>query len=412
MLPFVVALGIGLLVGLERERRKGEGPARAVAGIRTFALTALLGALARQVGGELGLLAAAVFAGALIAIGYQRSPRHDPGITTEVAQFVTLLLGALATHDARLAAGLAVLVAGLLAMRTRLHRLATRVITSQELHDGLLLAAAALVVLPLLPDRDYGPSGALNPYALWRLVVLILAIGIGGHVAARVVGPRYGLPLAGLASGFVSSAATHAAMGVRAQADARLRMPAAAGATLSSVATVVQMGIVLAAVSSEALAATSWPLACAGVAALAAGVVLTVAAGRSREAADVREATDVTVGHAFSPSTALVLGLTLGVVTAGLAALQAWLGPRGLLAGAFLAGFADAHAVAISTATLVARGDLDAGAAVVPILIGFTSNSAMKVVAARLAGGWPFVLLVAPGVVLIAAAAWAGMLVR
>jgi len=405
MLSFAVALGIGLLIGLERERRKGHGETRAIAGIRTFALTALLGALAEELGGGLGLAVAALFVGGLIAIGYLRAPRRDPGVTTEVALFITLLLGALANDDARLAAGVGVLVALLLALRGRLHRLATEVITAKELHDGLLLAAAALVVLPLLPDQDYGPSGVLNPHALWRLVVLILAIGIGGHLAARIVGPRFGLPLTGLASGFVSSAATHAAMGGRARADARLMRPAVAGATLSSVATVVQMAILLAAVSPATLGAMRWPLACAGFVALACGVGFTVAAGATREGGEM------TVGHAFSPTAALVLGLTLGLATAGLAALRAWLGARGLLAGALLGGVADAHAVAISTATLVARGGLGPDAAVVPILLGFTSNSVMKLVAARVGGGWPFVWRTAPGCVLIAVAAWAGMLV-
>src|SRR5260221_8398453 len=106
-----VALGIGLLVGLERERRKGRGPSRGAAGVRTFALTSVAGALALQVGGELVLATAALFTGALAALAYRRSAAADPGLTTEMALLTTLLLGALAVREPALAARAAVLVA-------------------------------------------------------------------------------------------------------------------------------------------------------------------------------------------------------------------------------------------------------------------------------------------------------------
>jgi uncharacterized membrane protein (DUF4010 family) len=404
ILGFAAALGIGLLIGVERERRKGTGPHRAPAGVRTFALTALLGAVAASVGALPGLLLVGAFLAVLIALGFRRAAPDDPGLTTEVALFLTLLLGALATESAGLASALGVLVAMLLAMRTRLHRFATTVLSADELHDALLLAAAALVVLPLLPDRGLGPYGAVNLHTLWRLVVLILAIGMLGHVGTRVLGPRYGLPLAGLAAGFVSSVATISAMGQRASRDPRLLTPAVAGGALSSVATVVQMVVVLLVVYPPAVLAMAGPLAAAGAVAVLYGAWFTFQARRMPR-------TDVQVGHAFHPGTAIALAASLGVVMAGVPALREWLGPRGVWAGALLAGFADTHAVAVSLAALARTGTLRIDETVVPILLGFSSNSVMKILAARVSGSRAFVLRLAPGVVLIAAAAWVGLVV-
>jgi len=403
ILAFAVALGVGLLIGLERERRKGSGPTRGPAGVRTFALTALLGAVAASLGGLPAILLAGAFVAALGALGYQRGDTDDPGLTTEIALLLTLLLGALATESPPLAAALGVIVAIVLAMRTRLHRFATTIVTADELHDGLLLAAAALVVLPLLPDQPIGPHGALNLHTLWRLVVLILAIGMAGHVGTRLLGPRYGLPLAGLAAGFISSAATVGAMGERAAHDDRLLTPAVAGAALSCVATVAQLAVLLLVVHPPTLAAMRGPLAAAGTVALVYGAVFTFRARRATSDA-------VDVGRPFHPTTALILAATLGVVMIGVPLLHEWLGDRAIWAGASLAGLADAHAAGISIATLASAGVLTPGEAVVPILLGFTTNSVVKLVAAGVSGNRAFLARITPGVVLIAAAAWLGML--
>lgn len=397
------ALGIGLLIGLERERRKGTGPTRAPAGIRTFALTALLGAVAMRLGGLPALLLAGGFVGALVVLAFRRIDTDDPGLTTEVALFLTVLLGALASGHPRLGSALGVVVALVLAMRTRLHRFATAVVSAEELHDALLLAAAALVVLPLLPDRPLGPYGAVNLHTLWRLVVLILGIGMLGHVGARVLGPRHGLPLAGLAAGFVSSVATIAAMGSRAARDPRLLAPAVAAGMLSSVATVVQMAVVLVVVDPPTLVAMIAPLLAAGAVAMLYGGWFMLQARRATVG-------DVQVGRAFHPGTAIALAATLGLAMAGVPLLREWLGPRGLWAGAFVAGFADAHAVAASVGALARRGTIAPSATLVPILIGFSTNSVMKLVAARVSGSRAYVLRLAPGVVLIVAAAWSGLL--
>jgi uncharacterized membrane protein (DUF4010 family) len=129
-----VALGIGLLIGTERERNKGQGANRAIAGVRTFALTSLAGAIALSIG-EVALGILGVIVGLLVVVGYQRTRSHDPGITTEVAQLTTYLLGAWSMRQPGLAAGVAVVVAIVLASRTRLHAFIHRVLTDAEVHD-------------------------------------------------------------------------------------------------------------------------------------------------------------------------------------------------------------------------------------------------------------------------------------
>lgn len=399
-----VSLGIGLLIGAERERRKGAGPRRGAAGIRTFALAALAGGLSLVFGGAAVLAVSALVVGALAAIAYGRQRSNDPGLTTEMALLATFLLGALAIREPALAAGLGVAVAVLLASRTVLHRFVRRVLTEQELHDALLFAAAALVVLPLTPDHPVGPLGALNPRTLWKLVVLVMGISATGYVAQRALGARVGLPITGLAGGFVSSAATIGAMGHRSAKQPSLMPAAVAGAVLSTVATVIQMAVVLYASSPPTLRLMATPLLLAGAAAVVYGAIFALRLARASRDGPVAS------GRAFDLKVSLLFAATLAVVLLLAAAAYRWLGSRGLLVAVGLAGFADAHSAAVSAASLAAAGKIAPAKAIVPILLGMTTNAITKAVAAATAGGRRFALQTIPGLVLVMAAAWAGWL--
>jgi uncharacterized membrane protein (DUF4010 family) len=180
ILNLAVALGVGLLIGAERERRKGADPSRSPAGIRTFAVTSLAGAVSFLVGG--GALLAIMIAGVVIltVAAYWRGHDVDPGLTTEIALILTALLGGLSMQQPMLAAGLGVVVAVLLAARSRLHHFVRSVLTEDELNDALVFAGATLVILPLVPDRPMGPFSAINPHSIWVLVILVMGIsGMG-----------------------------------------------------------------------------------------------------------------------------------------------------------------------------------------------------------------------------------------
>lgn len=397
-----VALGIGLLIGLERERRKGEGKDRSAAGLRTFAASSLAGAVSVVVGGA--NLLAIVIAGVILlsAIAYWRSRSKDPGLTTEIALVLTALLGALAMERPVLAAGIAVALAVLLAARLPLHGFVRSVLNEQEVRDGLIFASATLVVLPLLPDQAVGPYGVLNPRAIWMIVILVMLIGAVGHVSIRLLGARAGLPVAGLVSGFVSSIATIAAMAAQGRKTPALLGAATAGAVLSTVATIMQLAAVLAATSVPVVRAMLVPLLCAGAAAAIYGAIFTVRAARETAATELKP------GRAFSMSTALILAATIAGVLVASAALRDTFGDIGVVIGAAAAGFADTHSPAIAVAALVASGKMDASEALIPILAALSTNTVSKIVVAFMSGGVRFAARLVPGLVLVVAAAWAG----
>lgn len=403
LLNMLVALGAGALIGLERERSRPNG-GEAVAGLRTFSVAALAGAVSMEVGGAilLGVMTAVV--AVLTGVSYWRTLRQQgPGLTTELALVFTVLIGGLAMAAPNVAGAVAVVTALLLASRERLHHFASGVLTEEEVRSALILGAAAIVVLPLLPNEQMGPFGALNPQKVWRLVVLVLLIGAAGHLATRILGPRFGMPVSGLASGFVSSSATIGAMGSQAAKQPNVMGAAAAGAVLSTVATVVQMAVVVGATSPAALRVMTIPLICAGVAAAGYGAIFTLSAMRQKTEG-------ASAGDALSLKTALIFAATLSAVLLASAAMRQWFGEAGAILAAALAGFADTHSSAISIAALVATGRMTPIECVVPILAGFTTNSVTKVIVAVAAGGRAFALRVVPGVLLVAVAAWAGAL--
>ena len=402
ILAYGIALAIGLLIGAERERRKGIGPTRSARGIRTFSTASLLGAVSLTLGGSMLLAVMALAVAGLSTIAFRLSQEQDPGLTTEVALLLTLLLGGLAMREPVLASGLGVILTILLSARSFLHRFVSTILSESELNDALILAAAALVLLPLAPDQYLGPFNALNLRTIWKIVILIMFISATGYISLRLIGPRIGLPITGLTSGFVSSAATISAMGGRAAQDSNLLWGAVAGAVLSTVATMIQMTVVLETTNQATLSALWLPLVCAGLTATAYGVVFTIKALRQKTP------NTVNLGKPFSLKTALLFATTVSVVMLLAAALQHWLGKEGVIAGAAIAGFADTHSAAVAVASLVATGKLSANEAVLPILASLTTNTVTKVVLAVLSGNWRFINAIIPGLVLVILAAWLG----
>jgi uncharacterized membrane protein (DUF4010 family) len=399
-----VALGIGLLIGVERERRKGEGAARAMAGVRSFALLGLLGGLSVLLD-PLVLLLVLFGVGLLVAVSYWRSADHDPGITTEIAALVTVLLGALAMQQTAMSAGLGVLVAMLLMAKASIHRFSRELISEDELRDGLLLAAAAMVILPLLPDRPVGPFGVFNPWRLWLLVVLAMAIGALGHILLRLVGGRWGMALAGFFAGYVSSTAATAEFGRRARAEpARLRSSVAA-AMMASAASLTLFFPLLAAAAPDFLRHIAWPLG-AALAVTVLGGLLGLRAGLEDGESSTASRRMFRFGDALAFAAAVAALLLLS------AALNAWLGPRAVLVGTTIAALAEAHASALSLGQLDASGALPRATAVLGFLGILFASSLSKTLIAFVAGGRAYALRVGAGLLAMSSAAalavWVG----
>jgi uncharacterized membrane protein (DUF4010 family) len=378
----VVALGCGLLIGLERERHKGEGPDRAAPGLRSFAIAALGGALAQAFGTPGLVVAGAVFVAVLVAIAYFKSRSPDPGITTELALFATYLIGVQSVISPAFGAASGVVLAVLLAARARLHRFATELLTEQELHDGLLIAALALVVLPLVPDTPIDALGGIRPRPIALVVLVILLLQAAGHVALRWLGPRRGVAVAAFASGFVSSTATIATLGRRAREPGAPVALLAAGATWSTAATWVQV-LVMAAAISPAAAQRLAPSAAAGalVAALAGALWWSRAARAGAEAAPAPDT------RALRPREALAVAALLTLVTVVVGIAQQRFGNAGVIASAALAGLADAQSPVASFAALYAAGQLDAAVLRAGVLAAVASNTLVRIGVAFASGG-------------------------
>lgn len=405
VLRLATALSIGLLLGAERERRQNEREVRSPFGIRTFALVALLGGVTMAMEEPWLVGVACAFIGAAAVVAYTVNDRTDAGLTTEVAVVLTFVLGAWAQHEPALAAGTAVVATILLAARTLLHRFLHSILTETELRSLLLLFVAGVVLLPLAPDRALDPFGVVNPFKVWRLVVVMMAISGVGYVAVRAIGPRFGLPIAGFASGFVSGIATIAAMGARAKADPSVSGSAAVGAVLTTVATTLQMVAVLALSSTAVLREMALPLGFAIVAAAAYGFL----AFRRAKHEDHPDSTDA--GHPFHVRTALMLAVVLTVVLLGSAMAGQWFGRAGVTIASALAGFADSHAPAVSIAALTEGGRMERSEAVVPILLALSTNTVSKVVVAFMSGPRRYAVLVSVGLGVVLAASWGGWMV-
>ena len=396
----LVALGAGLLVGVERERRNTDDKTPAAAGVRTFAVTALLGALVALGNSWILLVAGALGVTLFTALSYTKSHDADPGLTTEFALLATFVIGVLAASQPILAAAAGVILVVLLVSRGALHAFAKSELSDQELRDAVLLAAAAILVLPILPDEPIDPWHVVNPRLVWKLTVLIMLVDAVGYVAQRLVGTRAGLPISGLLGGFVSSTAVVATMGKRAQGDPKVLPAAVAGAALSNVATVVQLAMVLAVSDAVLLGQLRWVLVIMGVAMAAYGALMILAAKD-------KAAPPPPTGRAFRLRTALLFAGAFVLVMLLVAWLQRSFGPTWALAGVVIGGFADAHSTAASVGSLAAQEQMPRELAAIAIGLVVTTNTLSKLGFAR-AGGAAYFWRLAPGLVLLIAAYWIG----
>jgi uncharacterized membrane protein (DUF4010 family) len=394
----LVALGAGLLIGVERERRGNDEQVPPAAGVRTFAITALLGVFASLSGSPVVMAGILLGVVSLTALSYFRTRERDPGLTTEMALLATFLTGVLAASNPLLAAATGVLIVVLLVSRGWLHEFARTRLSEQELRDAVLLAAAAILVLPLLPDHPIDPWGVVNPRLAWKLTVLIMLVDATGYVAQRLVGARAGLPISGLLGGFVSSTAVIATMGKRVKSEPAVCPAAVAGAALSQVATVIQLALVLAVSDAVLLGQLRWPLIAMGLAAAAYGVAMLLA---SKNHASPPPPT----GRAFRLRTALLFAAAFTAVALLVAWLQHSFGTTWALAGVVAGGFADAHSTAASVGSLTAQEKMTRELAAIAVGLIVTTNTISKMGFAWAGGGRYFARL-APGLVLLIAAYW------
>ena len=400
-LTLLTALGIGLMIGVVRERT--QPPHLLPAGTRTHALVALLGSIG-------WLLSPWVFIAVLLAVtaltvtAYHASVKDDPGLTGEIALLITTALGGLAASQPALAGALGVVVAILLQAKAPLQKISREWISEGEIQQILMLAAAALVVMPLLPSQPLDRWGAVSPMTVWRIVVLIMAVGMFGHLAQRILGARWGLAIAGFFAGFASSTAAVTSMGQQARSNGALSVSSAAAALLANLASLLLLMAVVATVSPGLLQATLYAFA----GAVAGLLVVTALLLKARNNGALPE--DSGQGKAFSIKQALLIAALIG----GVSLLAAWLeeqfGHTGALAAAVIVALAEVHAAAAGVAQLAASGNLPTPVARGGVVAVLAASCLSKGIIAFVAGGVRYGSLVAGGLLAMLLGAISGLL--
>ncbi len=402
--PFLTSLALGLLIGLERER----SPA-AKAGLRTFSLVALagtLGALLSEKTGAPWVLGAGlmVMGGMMVATYFKSTASDDPGTTTIAAVVVCYALGAMVWYGMeQLAVTLAILATALLYFKPELSGV-SRSLTRLDLVSILQFAVLSFVILPILPNQNYGPYHALNPYQVWWMVVLISGLSLAGYAALRIAGHRHGTLLTGLFGGIASSTATTLAFSRHGRDNPSLIGMAAMVILLANWVVLVRLAVVVAVLAPGLLRPMAMLL---GGGALAGLFVLYLLWRRLN---DKRDAPTLEMKN----PTEIRAALGFGALYAGVLFAAAWLsdlvGSQGVYAVAVVSGLTDVDAITLSSLRLFGLGTLHADQAVTTVLLAVLANIAFKSGLATVIGGAALARQVLPGMAAVAGGLLAGWL--
>ncbi len=393
-----IALGLGLLVGLQR-----ESVASRLAGVRTFPLITILGTVCALLAGSfggwiiaLGLLALAglIFTGKMIEFK-DREP--DPGLTTEIAMLLMFGVGAyLVTGYKEVAIALGGGVAVLLHLKGQLHGLVAR-LGENDLKAIMQFTLISLVILPVLPDRTYGPYAVLNPRQVWWMVVLIVGISLGGYIVYKFFGAKAGIGLSGILGGVISSTATTVSYSRRASRVPDSSRLAAIIIMIASTVVFARLLLEVAVVQPSFLRAVGPPL-------LLMMLLLSMLSAwiwyRGRH-----EENEMPVQE--NPSelkSAIFFGLIYALALFAVAAAKERFGNQGLYLVAALSGLTDVDAITLSTSQLVGAGILNPEDGWRLVIMATLSNLIFKAATIALLAHRQLLMMIAPlyGVVLAA----------
>jgi uncharacterized membrane protein (DUF4010 family) len=389
---FLTSLAIGLLIGLERERNPS-----AKAGLRTFALVALFGTISALLSAKLGspwlLIAGLLAVAGMIIAAYLNNPREetDPGTTTTIALLMCYGLGAMIWYGlAELAIMLAIAVTALLYFKPELRGISQR-LSRRDLVAVLQFSVLTFIVLPILPNQDYGPYHAFNPHQAWLMVVLVSGISLAGYIALHTVGTRYGAPLLGFLGGLVSSTATTLLYARNSKRNPAISHLAAWVIVLASIVVLLRLFAVSAVVAYRTLPGLFPVLVCGFL----FGLVVALYNWRRT----VR-GTELHIPETSNPAelhTAITFGLLYVAILIGSAWMLDIAGNRGLYAVALVSGLTDVDAITLSSLRLFNLGQLNEHQTVAAIALAFISNIAFKFCMVVFIGGWKLARMVAPG---------------
>lgn len=401
---FAVALGLGVLLGLERERTK---TATTFAGVRTFGLLALAGGIAAFLDAALDRpwLALALFAAvaALVVVSYAVTAREGEfGITTELSALLAFLIGFLCLRgDIGIAAGLAVASGGILALKDWLHQLSHR-IEAADVEATLKFAIVSVIVLPLVPNQNFGPPplDVINPYKIWLMVVLISGLNFASYLLMKIVGAEHGIGLTGLLGGLVSSTAVTLGFAQRSRQHPEQASPLALGVLVAWTVMFARVVVLVAAVAPAMAPRIGAVMAAFGLPSL-------LICGLLWRRQDAAHTASMSAGeNPFELGQAIRFGLLFGVITFAAKAAQVYLGDAGLYLAGAVAGLTDVDAISLSMAQLANAAPTSSGPAAITIVLAVLSNTLFKagMVATLGAPALRRLIVAATGAIVVAAA--------
>ena len=367
-----VAFGLGLLLGLQRERSESS-----IGGIRTFPLIAVFGTVCAQLGQIFGgwIVAAGLLALVAIVIysnyAKLKAGAIDPGMTTEVAALLLYALGAyMVVGNMVLALVVGGAMAVLLQFKKPLHELAGA-IGERDMVAIMQFVLLSLVILPVLPQKEFGPYGVWNPFQIWLMVVLIVGISLSGYIAYKFLGARAGTLLAGILGGLISSTATTVSYARRSAGTANLSTLAARVIVISSCMSLARVLVEVGAVAPRSFHSLAPPLAAMlGVTVVVAGAMYFLRHSRETQMPEQKNPAELKVAFMF--------GAIYAVVLLAVAAAKEHFGSAGVYTVAVISGLTDMDAITLSSAQLVENGRAAASTGWRAILIAAMSNFVFK----------------------------------
>jgi uncharacterized membrane protein (DUF4010 family) len=372
------ALGLGLLLGLERERTQ-HPDSQSFAGARTFALIALLAAVSFDFETRLGYewLPIATFAAvAAIAVVsyYVTSLQGDVGATTEITALLTFVIGGLCgAGQVGLATAVAVATLLMLSVKGWTHRFAER-IDAADVEAVLKFAIITVIVLPLLPNRNFGPAplDVVNPYKIWLMVVLISGLNFASYVLVKVVGQEHGIGITGLLGGLVSSTAVTLGFSQRSRQEPGLASSLTLGILVAWTVMFFRVLVVVALIDITLARRLALGIGMLGATNLA------ICGWLFRRHRGEPKASVKSGSNPFELGEAVKFGLVFGAVTFVAKAAQEYLGNAGLYFAAALAGLTDVDAIVLSMASLSQGDPSMVAVAARAIVIAAMSNTLVK----------------------------------
>lgn len=376
-----VALLIGLLIGLEREHSRTKEE-KIFAGVRTIPLISLLGFVA-------GLVTSfttywiyfIIFGGfaALITVAHIFSAKSGKlGGTSEIALYIVFLLGTLVFFNfIILAAIIAVIVTIFLTLKFQLHSFVGK-ISEEDLYATLKLAIITIIILPLLPDKTFGPFDVLNPRLIWYMVILVSGISFIGYILMKIYGEGKGVLITGILGGLVSSTAVTYSLSKKSKENPSTSLNFAVGIVLASTVMYLRIFIIVLIFNSTLILSLWLPLLIFTISGFIAAMVLSKNIGNGKQG-------QIELTNPFKLKSAILFGIIFGIVIFVAKAAQIYFGSGGLYAASALAGLTSVDAIILSLAKF-ASGNLSIEIIIAAIIIATVANNFVKIIISYFAG--------------------------